>query len=213
MELKRRENGHFYDGTKYSTCPHCNASPIGNNNETVSFNEKVGGGDDKTTTIPLTPIPPTPQPVAPMEKKQLSLDDGKTVGFYGETSSTGKSVDPVVGWLVCTVGTHKGEDFRLKAGRNFIGRNQQMVDIALTGEKTVSRETHAIVAFEPKQSIFLAQPGSGSELFYVNDSVVLSTVQLHRNDRLQIGEVELMLIPCCDENFHWARDDKDSKDK
>lgn len=209
MELKRCEKGHFYDGSKFTSCPHCNSGVGGSDsvmNVTVPYEEKMDGSDDKTTTIPMNPQPAISTP-PPISRPQPS-DDGKTIGYFGsESSPNDKFVDPVVGWLVCTVGTHKGEDFRLKSGRNFIGRNQ-MMDVALTGEKTVSREIHAIVAFEPKQSIFLAQPGSGAELFYVNDNVVLSTIQLHRNDRLQIGEVELMLIPCCDENFHWQKDSR-----
>ena len=107
-------------------------------------------------------------------------------------------------WLVCTEGKRRGQEYRLKAGRNFIGRSPNM-DVALEGETSVSREGHAIVAYEPHQSIFIAQPGSASELFYLNGNVVLSAVQIKRNDRLQLGDVELMLIPCCDENFKWEK--------
>ena len=60
---------------------------------------------------------------------------------------------------------------------------------------------------EPRQNIFIAQPGDSRELFYVNNNVVLSPVQLKKNDVLQVGEVYLMLIPCCDSEFNWGKED------
>lgn len=83
------------------------------------------------------------------------------------------------------------------------------MDVALAGENTVSRERHATIIHEPRQNIFIAQPGESRELFYVNGNVVLSPVQLKKNDILQIGEVCLMLIPCCDDVFNWDKEEND----
>lgn len=219
MDLKRCPNGHFYDGEKFPSCPHCQGS--GGANETVSFNaEKLDDQDTRTISgESLIAQPPAGGPnenVGPLNnhigetvsKKQPPADDAKTIGFFGVTPDPvggQEAVEPVVGWLVCTCGKHKGRDFRLKAGRNFIGRSSTM-DVALEGENSVSRESHAIIAYEPRQSIFIAQPGAASELFYLNDNVVLSAVEVKRNDRIQLGDVELMLIPCCDENFKWEKE-------
>ena len=216
MDLKRCANGHFYDGEKFSFCPHCQGGS--GNNETIPFQEAANnnagtvtmpgnmiGGQGVGQTVPLNPPPGNNNQVKEVKSNLGAGDDAKTVGFFGNlVSAIGKNeqVQPVVGWMVCTKGKHIGKDFRLKAGRNFIGRNSDM-DVALTGENSVSRESHAVIAYEPHQSIFIAQPGSASELFYLNGNVVLSATQIRRNDRLQLGEVELMLIPCCDENFKW----------
>ena len=43
----------------------------------------------------------------------------------------------------------------------------------------------------------------------MNGNVVLSPVQLKKNDILQIGEVCLMLIPCCDDVFNWDKEEND----
>lgn len=224
MDLKRCANGHFYDGEKFSFCPHCQGGNGAAGNETIPFQE-AANNNAGTVTMPginlaggvqqTVPMTPPSQPAAPANppKPAPPSDDAKTVGFFGNiVSSTGKAeqVQPVVGWMVCTKGKHIGKDFRLKAGRNFIGRNPNM-DIALDGENTVSREGHAVIAYEPHQSIFIAQPGSASELFYLNGNVVLSATQIRRNDRLQLGEVELMLIPCCDENFKWELENTDKE--
>ena len=210
MDLKRCPNGHFYDGEKFPSCPHCaGGAPAGGGNVTVPFNEMGGGaqrGDMETVTMPADGIPTPPSPPIPVAPKPVPTDDAKTIGFFGVVPGAAgeAAVEPVVGWLVCTEGKRRGQEYRLKAGRNFIGRSPNM-DVALEGETSVSREGHAIVAYEPRQSIFIAQPGSASELFYLNGNVVLSAVQIKRNDRLQLGDVELMLIPCCDENFKWEK--------
>ncbi len=204
MNLQRCPNGHYYDAEKYPRCPHCDgafqAAPQGvpaapAPNSTVAFNPVVPGGADAgvAATMPFTPGPLGQTASSPAE-------EDKTVGFFGNKGKEG--FDPVVGWLVCVKGAHRGREFRLTAGRNFIGRTKEN-SVALEGESSVSRGRHAVIVFEPMQNIFLAQPGESTELFYVNGGVVLSTMPLAKNDRVKVGDVELMLIPCCDERFNW----------
>ena len=119
-----------------------------------------------------------------------------------ESSEKDKVIDPVVGWLVCIKGDAFGSSFVLKSGKNFIGRDRKM-DVALTGDKSVSRECHAIVIYDPRSRMFLVQPGTSRELFYLNDKVVLGVEAIGSHDILAIGKTELMFIPCCGESFCW----------
>ncbi len=135
-------------------------------------------------------------------KSPSSRDDNKTIGFF--SSSIGK--EPVVGWLVCTEGEHFGEDFRLKSGRNFIGRANGM-DVSISKDTTVSRERHAIVVYEPRGNMFLMQAGDSKELCYLNEQVVLSPQTLNANDRILVGKTELMFIPCCSKDFSGEKKD------
>lgn len=109
---------------------------------------------------------------------------------------------PCVGWLIAVSGTHIGEDFRLITGRNFIGRGEDM-DIALTGDKSVSRSRHAIVVYEPKKHLYLVQPGDSSSLVYHNDEVVLTPVPIKPYDKITVGDVDLVFMPLCNANFNW----------
>ena len=106
--------------------------------------------------------------------------------------------------MVCVDGANglKGRDFKLKVGRNFIGRDNDM-DVCLRNENSVSRQQHAIIIYEPKQNVFLAQPGNTKELTYLNDEVVLVPKVMKKNDVLQVGNVTLMLVPFCDDAFKW----------
>ncbi len=150
-------------------------------------------------------------------------DDDHTVGFFDDEFFSEPASDsankapvasapakpqvnkvstPCVGWLVALGGAHIGTDFRLKVGKNFIGRSPQM-DVALTEDKSVSRERHAIVVYEPKEHLYLVQPGDASTLVYRNEQVVLSPVQLNAYDVIAVGDVNLLFIPLCNKEFNW----------
>lgn len=203
MNLQKCSNGHYYDGDTYQGCPHCGKqSP--DENQTVSLD--ISGMDGGVVTVPV-------DRGLTMEIENVMKgtagtdlhDDQKTVSFFPDNDILAAKA-PVVGWLVCVKGELYGQDFRIKSGRNFVGRGEQM-DICLRGQNTVSRDRHAIIIYEPKQNIFLAQPGETKELIYLNDSVVLTPAVMKKNDILQVGNVSLMLIPCCDDVFTWKNDE------
>lgn len=119
-----------------------------------------------------------------------------------ENSNLWNTSEPVVGYLIAIEGAYFGEGFKLKTGRNFIGRSPEM-DIQLSLDLSVSRRKHAIIIYEPRARIFIAQPGESRELFYLNDQVVLNNVTMKPYDILTIGETKLLLLPLCGENFTW----------
>lgn len=144
-------------------------------------------------------------------------DDDHTVAFFDDVFSNvmpdtvkpalgqGAPVvsSPCVGWLIAIGGVHIGQDFRLKVGKNFIGRDEKM-DVVMTGDKSVSRNRHAVVVYEPKQHLYLIQPGESSALVYCNDEVVLSPVRLKMYDIITVGEVNLLFVPLCGKEFNWS---------
>ncbi len=174
----------------------------------TSFGGPVGG------TVPMgggmNGFPPPPP--APYEDD----DDDHTVAFFDTdffaTNAAGPSrtpaagsnrvSSPCVGWLVAMNGSHVGTDFRLKAGKNFVGRNANM-DVALTDDHSVSRDKHAIVVYEPKQHLYLIQPGEASSLVYKNDEVVLTPMRLEAYDIITLGDVNLVFMPLCSKDFDW----------
>ncbi len=179
MKLERCENGHFYDAERYSSCPFCDQK------------------DPITGTVIIEDQPVTPQtdPIASLTEPR---ETETTVGYFPEAIGA----EPVVGWLVCVAGNHVGEDFKLKAGRNFIGRNSSM-DVALTGDASVSRDRHAILLYEPRNNQFVVQPGDARELSYLNDNVILNAAEINAYDRLTLGKTTLVFIPLCTERFRW----------
>lgn len=215
MNLVKCENGHFYDEERYQACPHCAAPVLRDDNLTVPVmrtpaNDAVTVALDQNDAAQPQAAPPAEQPVqtASLQEAVQAASEGmvnapvggdeKTVGFFSSTMGS----EPVVGWLVCVAGKHLGEDFKLKSGRNFIGRAPSM-DVSVVKDSTVSRERHAIVVYEPRGNMFIVQPGDSKELSYLNGEVVLAPKELKVHDRLTVGQTELMFIPCCTTSFNW----------
>ena len=191
MNLTRCENGHFYDAERFDSCPHCNQTSV----STVLQDED----GNKEYTMPLEPIGNSADETSLLDEiNDVTVDDStKTIGYFGDLNS-----EPTVGWLVAISGAHFGEDFKLKTGKNFIGRDNDM-DVALTGDGTVSRNKHAIILYEPKSNTFIVQPGEAKELFYLNDSVVLSSMEIKAYDVISLGTTKLLFVPCCSDKFNW----------
>lgn len=224
MNLKRCNNGHFYDADKFTACPHCNPT-VSASEVTIAMNPEdmapevraaanaFNDEDSKTVSLQdavsaaVAPAAaPAPAPAPAPAAAPAQMDDAKTVSFF--ESSLG--AEPVVGWLVCIEGDHYGESFPLKSGRNFIGRNANM-DVALAGDMSVSRERHAIVIYEPKAKCFIAQAGDARELFYLNDNVVLNNEMMKNYDVLSVGNEKLLFVALCGPQFCWEDTKKEEK--
>ena len=206
MNLQKCSKGHYYDGDAYTSCPHCKSQNSADNQTVALDMAPMGGGEATTAVLDDGPtLAGVVQAVSESFGNVLPSDDQKTVSFFAESPILAEK-NPVAGWMVCVKGKHYGEDFRLKSGRNFVGRNENM-DICLSGESTVSRDRHAILIYEPKQNVFLAQPGETKELIYLNGNVVLTPTVMKKNDVLQVGDVSLMLIPCCDDVYQWGKEE------
>lgn len=188
MNLVKCPNGHFYDGSKFEECPHCMQTEM---QATVPLEPSNSRGAENVSVE-------SGRSLQQQAMSAIPSDDAVTIGMYQRIIG----VEPVVGWLVCIEGEYFGESFKLHSGKNFIGRASDM-DIILGMDKSVSRNRHACIIYEPRSRAFIAQPGEAKELFYLNDEVVLNSIKMKKNDMLQIGGTKLMLIPCCNEDFSW----------
>lgn len=110
------------------------------------------------------------------------LDLGQIGGEKGRGSSD-KSRE-VCGWMVALNGQHKGEDFRLRVGKNVIGTAADC-DIVLT-DKKISRK-HATIRYEGGE--FQIADLDSSNGCYVNDERVQKH-DLIDNDIIKLGDIE-----------------------
>ncbi|MBP3622256.1 MAG: FHA domain-containing protein [Lachnospiraceae bacterium] len=228
MNLKRCEKGHFYDVDKFGSCPHCQGGGASADDDMKST-VRYSADDSQGVTIPATAAYSNTAAVEEFvtipsaeanQSKSLSdfvksVNNQQAAPVMEDESATIRwspenvKCEPVVGWLVCISGEDAGKHFALKSGRNFIGRGNNM-DVVLANDKSVSRDKHAIILYEPRKREFLAQPGESRELFYVNDEVVLNTEKLKAYDKLLIGATELYFVPFCGEIFAWEDLEKEN---
>lgn len=180
MKLSRCKSGHYYDTTKHSLCPYCSIDINLESKKTLP----LGNQSLDTKTLPN-------------EEVNIETEE-KTIGMYHKTIG----IDPVVGWLVCIEGTDKGRDYRIRSGRNFVGRSEKM-DINIAGDRSISRERHAIIIYDPKKDIFLIDPGDSREMVYLNNEGVYSATIIKSYDMIELGESKLLFIPLCGGDFKW----------
>ena len=138
-----------------------------------------------TVQQPGSGAPPVPGSVAPADSPQNFMHD------------------PVVGWLVITDGPGKGAGLQLGRGMNTIGRGETNRVMINYGDKSISREKHCIVTYEPKRRVYYIQNEGGTNLTYVGDAVVLQAQQLHNGEMIQIGDTHMRFVAFCGEDFAW----------
>ena len=194
MAVLRCENGHFYDNARHTECPHCVKEP-----STVTRQEL---NESRTMFLPPDQDPSSG---ASASRQQVRIDMGGAVNGPAEEKTVGvfraqKGCDPVVGWLVCIEGSEKGRDYRLHAGRNFVGRGLKS-DVSLPDDEQISREDHCSIIFEPKKNLFAVISGGGET--HVNGNSVQGSRNLYNDDIITLGKSDFVFIPYCKEGRSW----------
>lgn len=179
--MKQCDNGHYYDENRFNSCPYCHDS--------AAVGKTVAAGSIGKT-------------VAAVPGGNISdADRSKTVGIIKKKIG----IDPAVGFLVCISGPHRGADFKLVSGRNFIGRAASM-DVSLVDDDTVSRESHALVSYDAKHNRFSLSPGLGRGITYCNDEQVEMVRPLEAYDIIEVGKSKLLFLPLCSDRFQWEEE-------
>jgi len=148
-------NGHVMHPS-WDTCPYC-----------LEMQQAMGG--------PSIPLPSAGQGTAMLNIAEIGGEKGR--------GSQDKSRE-VCGWIVALNGQHKGEDFRLRVGKNVLGTAADC-DIVLT-DKKISRK-HATVRYEGGE--FQIADLDSSNGTFVNDEKVQKH-DLIDNDIVKLGDIE-----------------------
>ncbi len=233
MEIKRCDKGHFYDAEANDFCPQCAAEQgfTAGGAENYGATEPISGSmanmRDYGPTEPVNgaggfgnaDIGKT-QPLngsSGFTKGNFAPDGfGYTEGFPGfggveeydsvtipvTPKGSAPGFMPVVGWLVCVEGSARGTDYRIRTGYNYIGRGEHM-DICVKGDDTISRERHALIAYDQEERIFFFGPVDGKSIVRLNGKMVMNPQEIKLHDILTIGSTKLLFVPLCGEGFDW----------
>ncbi|MDP2535959.1 FHA domain-containing protein [Alteromonas stellipolaris] len=119
--------------------------------------------------------------------------------------------DPISGWLVVVKGPGKGHFLKLGFGQNSIGRSASERVCVDFGDGQVSRVNHATISYDPRGNQFYIQPGSGTNMTYLDNqpAPVLQPMILPAFSHISIGETTLRFVPLCGENFTWESMEED----
>jgi hypothetical protein len=119
-------------------------------------------------------------PIMPSGAGTALMNINEMGGRAGKEARKGE----VCGWLVALNGAHKGEDFRLRVGKNVLGSAADC-EVVLT-DKKISRK-HATVRFEGGE--FQIADLDSSNGTFVNDEKVQKH-DLIDNDIIKLGDIE-----------------------
>lgn len=123
--------------------------------------------------------------------------------IVGSEKSDGDMTEAVVGWLVCIEGPSRGTDYRLHAGYNYIGRESG--DVRIRGDQQISRQNHAMVAYDSGEHLYFVGPSAGRNLIKVNGHAVLHAVEINNYDIISIGTTKLIFVGLCGDKFSWEK--------
>ena len=202
-QLEQCPNGHYYNSALHPTCPICAQGSIP---PTEPFPATSAPGGTYTADPPYmaeNPGFPRTEPVSVDRSVSTPSTPFQPTMIGGDLNVPG-GVEPVVGWLVWVEGPMRGNDYRLHAGYNYIGR--ELGDVRISGDQQISRQNHAMVAFDDADGIYYAGPSAGRNLLKVNGKTVLNAVELNRYDIISIGTTKLMFVPLCGEHFSWKKE-------
>ncbi|EKQ51000.1 MULTISPECIES: FHA domain-containing protein [unclassified Clostridium] len=125
-----------------------------------------------------------------------------------ETNLLYQEVDPVCGWLVCIQGTRVGKDYKIKSGKNFIGRADDM-DVQIIGDNDIATRNHAIIVYDPKKKNNVLLPGDSSGIAYLNGEPAYMPSELSAYDVIELGKSKFLFVPFCGEHFEWQDNEKE----
>ena len=140
------------------------------------------------------------------EKKEVPATDDEAV-----EALLMNAIRPVCAWIVCIEGPRKGKDYKIHAGKNFVGRADDM-DIQILGDNHIARRNHAVLVYDPKKHETVLLPGDSNELVYHNDAALYTPTVLSVYDVIELGMSKFLFIPFCGDHFRWEDlPDKDDK--
>lgn len=126
----------------------------------------------------------------------------KPVGFEPPVEIIQEDEIPVCGWLVCIEGARVGKDYKIHAGKNFVGRGDDM-DIQIIGDNEINRKNHTIIVYDPKKLNTVILPGDSAGLAYLNEEPVYVPTELNAYDTISMGKSRFLFLPLCGTNFSW----------
>lgn len=181
-------NGHFYDSEKYITCPHCTEMQL-QKQEKIMDNERTKIEEYASLYV------------KEYYKDKMSEDqEYKTVGIY-EESKKNTFENFVRGWLVCTEGPMKGNDYRIHYGFNRIGRDHTN-DIILENDFRISKEEHCCIVYEEKKNIFYIVPKENGIVIF-NGQILKESKIIGTGDIILLGDSTLEFIAFCSNDKKW----------
>ncbi|VWL84905.1 FHA domain-containing protein [Oceanivirga miroungae] len=112
------------------------------------------------------------------------------------------NIKAVVAWLVNISGLEKGMDYKLKDGRNFIGKSES-ADVCILGDENIDETNHFSINYNKKQRNFVITPGKSQSIVYVNKKALYETKPIENFSLIEVSNTKLVFVKFVGDNFSW----------
>jgi len=180
----------YYDENVSRECPYCEVNNSPEKNKTLLYSHTTTSQNQISNEVSTSKNPIKFQNVDNQTILITNLENKKL------------HIEAVVGWLIIVKGEGIGTDHRIISGMNSIGRSLENKIVLDYGDNTIS-SSHATIIYDYKNHIFFFQHGGGTNLSYINNSVILQPTELKNGDIIGLGNTELRFVPLCDNDFNW----------
>ncbi len=214
MAMQQCPNGHLFDDAKNSSCPYCSTGSSVNVTVPLSDPQPQMGGNMFPQTAPLDGFAGqeyvAPQPQVAQAGVQNDFPATAPVGeqfaatTYKEDIVNENGIVEVRGWLVCLEGAKRGEDFKIRGEKNTIGRGGGN-DIKLDFDSSISKGVNAIISYDVRNNKFFIFLGESKNNIYVNDTMLMTPIELKDYDIIEIGTTKMIFRSLCNDTFNWAK--------
>lgn len=189
-----KRNIHYYDPEKHGDCPYCKRI------------EEGRGGDPTAPADESDWKPETSakgRDAAAGGGKKPHIDRSATAPWYSGDKDKAEVFEPVVGWLVAVEGPSRGRDFRLKPGRNVVGRTVES-EVYVEDDDLMSRD-HAIVYYYGEINNFYVEDNKSKHGTFILPAMdlVVERRPIKDGDRIKTGKSVFILKTLCNEAFKW----------
>ncbi len=210
MNIKKCERGHFYNGDKYQTCPHCKetakdipqneeAKPVQGYQINKNMPETIAYGSNATVGDTVAYIPNDAGINGELLYQNEDMDPQKQQSVVQQAHV--RNLLPV-GWLVAVSGLEYGRQYPIFTCDNFIGSSAENT-ICIQGDAYVLPEHHCTLSFDIMQQKIVLNLESSTGEINVNDVRATESCYLNHKDKIQIGGSVYMLIELCRDGFSW----------
>ena len=150
-----------------------------------------------------------------MKTRLLGFNPGQAAASDPFEKRTQKASSEVtqfpVGWLIVIGGPGKGAAYTLFDGVSQIGRGSDQTICLDFGDNSISRENHAVVAYDSETRKFFLGHGGKSNLVRLENRPVLSTEEIESGNTIRIGETSLRFVGRCGNDFQWQQSPKEDR--
>lgn len=217
MNIKKCERGHFYNGDKYQTCPHCKeaeqakdipqdeeAKPIQGYQIDENMPETIAYGRNATAGDTVAYIPNDAGMIGELLYQNEDMVPQKQQPVVQQPVVQQSHVQNLlpVGWLVAVSGLEYGKQYPIFTCDNFIGSSAENT-ICIQGDAYVLPEHHCTLSFDIMQQKIVLNLESSTGEISVNDVRATESCYLNHKDKIQIGGSVYMLIELCRDGFSW----------